>query len=84
MTAERSEHFFGVLGMSIKLLRVERGWSQEELGIRAGLDRTYIGAIERGERNVGICNVVQLAGAMGLSLSELVTRAEGLRRRQAA
>jgi len=70
--------FLRMLGLSVRLARVERAWTQERLGILAGLERTYIGAIERGERNVGICNVVQLAGALGLPLSELIHRAERL------
>lgn len=41
-------------GLRLRELRIERGLSQEELGLRAELDRTYISGIERGTRNVGL------------------------------
>lgn len=53
-------------GSRLRHLRKERGFSQEEFADACGLDRTYIGGIERGERNVGIKNVEQLALALGL------------------
>jgi transcriptional regulator with XRE-family HTH domain len=45
--------------------------SQEEFADRCGLDRTYIGGIERGERNVALVNIEKIAGALRMSLSEL-------------
>ena len=59
------------LGYRIRELRVKIGLSQEELGFRAGLHRTYIGSIERGEQNVSIDNIHKLAKALKVSLSEL-------------
>ena len=56
--------------------------SQEELAERAGLHRTYVGSVERGERNVALINVDRLARALGLSASELMSEAERLRDRQ--
>lgn len=56
-------------------LRREReacGFSQEVLAERAGLHRTYVGAVERGERNVSLLNMVKLAHAVKVSLSQLV------------
>lgn len=58
-------------GLRIRLLRVERRWSQEMLAERSGLDRTYIGSIERGERNVGLVSIGDLAEAFSVSLPEL-------------
>ncbi|MBI4672926.1 MAG: helix-turn-helix transcriptional regulator [Chloroflexi bacterium] len=58
-------------GARIRALRLERGWSQEELAERADLDRTYISGIERGLRNVALRNIEQLANAFGISLEEL-------------
>lgn len=46
--------------------------SQEELGFRAGLHRTYIGAIERGEQNVSIDNIHKIARALKVSPKDLL------------
>jgi len=66
------------LGRAIRALRHEKGWSQQELGARSGLHWTYIGGIERGERNPSWENVMKLAVGLEASPSELVARAEGL------
>ena len=58
-------------------MRVERGFSQEEFADLCGLDRTYVGGIERGERNVGLINVHRLANALGVPVSALFLRVEG-------
>ncbi len=60
-----------LLGQKIRKLRQEMGWSQEKLGERANLHPTYVGGIERGERNVSLENLSRLATAFDLSLSEL-------------
>jgi DNA-binding XRE family transcriptional regulator len=52
------------LARNVRLLRVMRGWSQEVLALEAGLDRTYVGAAERGERNPTLASVERLAGAL--------------------
>ena len=58
-------------GARVRELRVEREWSQEDLGNRAGIHRTYIGAVERGEQNVSLTNIVRIARAFDLTLAEL-------------
>jgi transcriptional regulator with XRE-family HTH domain len=58
-------------GKTLRELRTERGLSQDELAARAGLDRNYIGMIERGERNPAIVNVVKIAEALDVAPSEL-------------
>ena len=57
---------------NVKKLRRAKGWSQEELGKKAGLHRTYIGSIERSERNVSLINVERIAKAFGVSPKELM------------
>lgn len=59
-------------GRRVSGLRRDRGLSQEALAERADLHRNYVGGIERGERNVGLRNVVKLAKALGVTTSELV------------
>lgn len=65
------------LGKTIRELRAERGYSQESFADAVGLHRTYMGGIERGERNVGVVNLSRIAAALDLQLSELIAKAEG-------
>lgn len=58
-------------GQSVKKYRQSLGISQEELASKAGLHRTYIGAIERGERNISLGNIEKLAKALEISISDL-------------
>ncbi|MBV7329218.1 helix-turn-helix domain-containing protein [Chloroflexi bacterium TSY] len=58
-------------GHRIRVLRKERGLSQEQLAERSGLDRTYISGIERGVRNVALRNIEALAQALNVSISDL-------------
>lgn len=60
------------LGDRIRKLRKRQGISQEELGFRAGLHRTYIGAIERAEQNVSIDNIHKIAKALKVSPKDLL------------
>ncbi len=60
-----------LLARRIRALREERGWSQEDLSEASGLHRTYIGAIERAERNMGIDNLESFAKAFKISIAEL-------------
>ncbi|MDR3764149.1 MAG: helix-turn-helix transcriptional regulator [Acidobacteriota bacterium] len=62
-----------LLAGKLRSLRKRRGWSQEAMAEHCGLHRTYIGAIERGERNVTLDTLEQLADALGVSAAELIT-----------
>ena len=60
------------LAVNMKRLRKERGWSQESLADKAGLDRTYISGIERRVRNPTVTVAERIAVALGCSLGELL------------
>lgn len=64
------------LGRAIRARRRERGMSQEELAHAAGIDRSHMGKIERGERNVTLLNVLKVADAVGARSSELLAAAD--------
>jgi len=59
------------LGRRVRFLRLKAGLSQEELADVCGLDRTYIGGIERGERNPSLKNILKLADTFNISIIEL-------------
>jgi transcriptional regulator with XRE-family HTH domain len=74
------------LGRAVRQLREEQGLSQEALAHKVGVHRTYLGGIERGERNVSFANILRIATALDVSPSELFGHYEravrrGLRRR---
>jgi transcriptional regulator with XRE-family HTH domain len=74
--ARKPDRLLVGLGKAIRELRTERGWSQEELSLRTGVHRNYIGGIERAERKPTLETVAVLAGALGVRTSELIDRAE--------
>ncbi|MEK7544972.1 MAG: helix-turn-helix transcriptional regulator [Patescibacteria group bacterium] len=68
----KSNDILKKFGRRIKALRQQKGiTSQMSLALKAGLDRTYVGGIERGERNVALRNLEKLAKAFGVSIEEL-------------
>ncbi len=63
-----------VLGRSVRELRLQRGFTQEELADRAHLHRNYVGGVERGERNVSLINIVEIARALSVRPKELLAK----------
>ena len=59
-------------GAKVRKLRLAKGLSQEAFADVCGLHRTYVGAIERGERNVSLENIEKIAKALGISIASLL------------
>jgi transcriptional regulator with XRE-family HTH domain len=58
-------------GNRVRALRKEQGYSQEAFAEECGLHRTYMGAVERGERNVSIDNIAKIASALKIEIRQL-------------
>ena len=65
--AQIQKHF----GERVRELRKQKGLSQEALALACNLDRTYIGGVERGERNISLLNIQKIAAALGIPVREL-------------
>jgi transcriptional regulator with XRE-family HTH domain len=65
-----------LLGKRVHDRRVARKWSQEEFAHVSGLHRTYIGQIERGEKNISFANLLKISGVLGVTMSELLAGLE--------
>lgn len=63
-------------GRAVRELRVERGFAQERFAAHAGLDRSYYGAIERGEFNCTLDTVMKIAAGLDVSASMIFARAK--------
>jgi transcriptional regulator with XRE-family HTH domain len=69
------QNFLRDLGLRIRGHRERRGWTQAELGRRCNLHRTFIGSVERGERNVSILNLRLMARVLRVRLADIVEAA---------
>ena len=58
------------LGQNLRRAREERGWSQEQLALKCGVHRTYVGAVERGEYNVTILTLRKITRRLGISVQD--------------
>lgn len=65
------QRFLRRIGDRIRERRIARGWTQDELGEKCELHRTFIGSVERGERNVSILNLRVIAVSLRIALAEL-------------
>ncbi len=63
-------------GARLRDARVRRGMTQDDLAASSGLHRTYVGGVERGERNPSLANIARLAKAVGVSVGELTSGIE--------
>lgn len=61
-----------LFGKHLIALRKAHGWSQERLALESGLARSYIGGIERGQRNIALINICLLAETLGVAPSEML------------
>ncbi len=61
-----------IFGRNVQKIRKKHGWTQEILGDRAGLQGSYIGFVERGERSITLKNIVKIYKALGCSISKLL------------
>ena len=61
-----------LFGARVRLLRQQKGMSQEALALACDLDRSYIGSVERGERNISLVNIHRISRALGVSAKELL------------
>lgn len=70
--ADHNRQFLIFFGKKVREERMKRSYSQEKLGERASLHRTYIGMIERGEKNITLFNMKKIAQALGLQVRDLI------------
>jgi transcriptional regulator with XRE-family HTH domain len=64
------------LGQAVRELRLAKGWSQEAFADHVGIDRSYIGGIERGEHNLALINLIKIASTLGIKAAQLLEKAK--------
>lgn len=67
-----------MLGNRIRELRKAQGFSQENFAAEVGLDRTYMGSVERGERNIAALNLIRIAKCLQVEVGELFPETKSL------
>ena len=68
----KNQVLINYFGLKVKQLRLDRNMTQEKLSFTTGFHRTYIGMIERGERNISLTNIAVFAKVFEISISELL------------
>lgn len=69
--SEKDRAYLKALGARVRELRKKAGYSQEDFALEIGLDRTYMGGVERGERNVAVLNLRKIAAGLGVCVGDL-------------
>ena len=59
-------------GEQLRILRKKKGWSQEKLALEANMDRSYVGGVEQGKRNISLKNICRLAKSLGVKPGKLL------------
>jgi transcriptional regulator with XRE-family HTH domain len=72
MGGDKAKKIQRQFGARLRAIRTEKGLSQEALALACDLDRTYIGGVERGERNISLINIYKIAAALGVLPRDLV------------
>jgi transcriptional regulator with XRE-family HTH domain len=72
MDERRETKIQQIFGSRLRELRILKGLSQEALAFACNLDRSYVGGVERGERNISLINIYKIAEALKISPSELL------------
>lgn len=67
MPAAKEKNVKVLFGRRVATARKQLGWSQEKLSLESGVARSYLGGVERGQRNIALVNICRLAETMGLS-----------------
>lgn len=75
LSSRRRDPSLLALGTALRQLRLEQGISQEMLALVAGVDRSYVGRVERGDNNVAVLTLLRLAEPLGLRASAVMARA---------
>ncbi|WP_348773433.1 helix-turn-helix domain-containing protein [Halobacillus litoralis] len=70
-TNKKQKQILMTIGQNIRHYRVKKGWSQEDLAFECDLHRTYIGAVERGERNITVLNLIKVKEVLGVKINDL-------------
>lgn len=68
------QDYLRLFGQKLVEVRKIKGWSQERLALESGLARSYIGGVERGQRNISLLNICALAETLEVAPAELLER----------
>jgi len=75
LTSQRHDPALLALGEALRRIRKAKSVSQENLALLAGVDRSYVGRVERGDNNVAVLTLVRLAAALDISIATLMEQA---------
>ena len=75
LSTRRQDPALVSLGDAIRSMRISKDISQEGLALLAGVDRSYVGRVERGDNNVAVLTLIKIAHAMNVTVAELMMEA---------